>query len=317
MIRYSVIVVILVLWATSATAQTTGVVQGAVVDAGGASVEGALVLLLPMREGSEAIELETGADGRFARSDIPSGFYTVTAALEDQRSDVYRIQVRDRRAANIRFILEAGRLATPWLAAGSDQAELESLFEAGVVANRNAAYAEAITYFNLAGQLFPTCVECHFNAGVAYTRLEQWDEAERAFRDSLAVQPTYTAAYYGLADMYGRSGRPADAITARDEAMRLTAAAFDANRERASDAVELGVMLRDTGNLEGARARFEEAAAHDATYPPAYYWLGVTLAETNDPAAAVTALYRYLSLDPNGEYTADAQARIAALEPQR
>ena len=317
MIRCSGAALAVLLWASAALAQATGVVQGAVADAGGASIESALVILLPMREGSEAIELETGADGRFARPDVPSGFYTVTAALGDQRSEVYRIQVRGGRVADIRFILEAGRRATPWLGAGGEESELDSLFDAGVAANRNGAYAEAITYFNLGAQLFPSCVECYYNAGVAHGALEQWDEAERAFRGALSVQPGYTAAYYGLSDIYGKSGRPEDAIAAREEATRLTLAAIATNREQASDVVELGIVLLEAGNPEGARARFEEATTHDPQYAPAYYWLGVALSDLSDPAASTAALYRYLALDRTGEYADDARSRLAVLDPPR
>lgn len=315
--RHLAAAVAALLWTVPGLAQTTGVVQGAVADADGASVGGALVILLPMREGSEAIELETEADGRFARADIPSGFYTVTAALGDQRSEVYRIQVRDGRTADIRFILEEGQRVTPWLAAGGDESELDSLFEAGVAANRNGAYAEAVTYFNLGVQLFPSCVECHYNAGVAHGALEQWDEAERAFQGALSVQPGYTAAYYGLSDIYGRSGRPEQAIAAREEATRLTLAAMATNQAQAADAVELGIVLREAGNLEGARARFEEAITHDPSHAPAYYWLGVTLTDLDDPAAATAALYRYLALDETGDHSDDARLRLAVLDPPR
>ena len=316
MTRCLATVIAIVLWATAAYAQAAGVVRGTVADTDGASVAGALVILLPMREGSEAIELETGADGGFDRSDIPSGFYTVTAALGDQRSDVYRVQVRDGRAAQIRFIL-ADRRATPWLAAGGAQVELVSLFEAGVAANRGGAYAEAITYFNLSAQLFPRCVECYYNAGIAHGALEQWGEAERAFNDALAVQPDYTAAYYGLSDIYGRSGRTDDAVAAREEATRLTLAALDANRQRAADAVALGLVLRETGSLEEARTRFEEATTHDTSHAPAHYWLGVTLDDLNEPAAAITALHRYLSLAGSDEHAADARSRLTVLDPPR
>ena len=317
MTRCLAIVITLVLGATAAHAQAAGVVRGTVADTDGASVAGALVILLPMREGSEAIELETGADGRFYRSDIPSGFYTVTAALGDERSDVYRVQVRDGRAAQIRFILEADRRATPWLAAGADQAELDSLFETGVTANRDGAYTEAITYFNLGAQLFPLCVECLYNAGIAHGALEQWSEAERAFNEALAVQPDYAAAYYGLSDIYGRSGRAAEAAAAREEATRLTLAALDTSRQRAANAVELGLALREAGSLEEARMRFEEATTYDPSHAPAYYWLGVTLEDLNEPATAITSLHRYLSLAGSGEHAADARSRLAVLDPPR
>ena len=316
MTRYITALIAVVLGTVSTYAQTTGMVQGTVADADGGSVAGALVILLPMREGREAVELETGADGRFARSDIPSGFYTITAALGDQRSDVYRVQVRDRRTAEVRFILEAGRTSAPRLA-GGDQSELDSLFEAGVAANREGAFAEAITYFSLGVQLFPAALSATTTPASRMVRSSSG--RRRSARSttpspcSLTTPPRTTACRTSTRG----GGRPDDAAAAREAATELTLSVLAMNRQRAVDAVDLGLASRDTGNLEDARTRFEEATTYDMTHAPAYYWLGVTFVELNDPTAATAAFYRYLSLDGNGEHAADARARLAVLDPPR
>ena len=296
-------------------AQPAGAVRGAVVDEENeAAVGGALIVLLPLDGDGPAVEFETGPDGRFARSDVTPGLYAVTAAGGGRRSEVYRVRVRDRRAVEIRFVLGSGRGATPWTIADSARDRLDELFAAGVRANRDGAHDAAVTWFTLAAGLDPNCIECHYNAGVAYSALERWTDAERAFRDALDVRSDYTAAYYGLANVFNRSGRPLEAAAARDEATRLTLAALEAGRRQAAEAVDRGVAFLDAGNLEDARQRFEEAADQSPGYAPAYYWLGVALAEIGRPGPALTALRRALSLDGNGEHAADARSRIAELE---
>ncbi len=296
-------------------AQAAGVVRGAVVDEEGqAAVPGALIVLLPLDGDGPSLEFETGPDGRFARADVAPGLYAVTAARGARLSEVYRVRVRDGRAVEIRFVLGPGRGATPWIVADGPQDHLDELFAAGVEANRERAYDDAVTWFTLATGLDPNCIECHYNVGVAYSALERWADAERAFRDALDVRSDYTAAYYGLANVLNRSGRPVEAAAARDEATRLTLAALEADRRQAAESVERGIAFLDAGNLEDARQQFEEAADHSPGHAPAYYWLGVVLTEIGRPGPALTALRRALSLDGSGEHAADARSRIAELE---
>ena len=134
------------------------------------------------------------------------------------------------------------------------------------------------------------------------------------FRDAIDIRSDYTAAYYGLANVLNRSGRPVEAAAARDEATRLTLAGLEADRRQAAASVDGGIAFLDAGNLEDARQRFEEAADRSPGYAPAYYWLGVVLSEIGRPGPALTALRRALSLDGNGEHAADARSRIAELE---
>ena len=128
------------------------------------------------------------------------------------------------------------------------------------------------------------------------------------------MRPDYTAAYYGLANVLNRSGRPEEAAAARDEATRLTLAALEEGRRQAAGLVDRGIALLDAGDLEEARQRFEQAATQSPGYAPAYYWLGVALSDIGRAGPALTALRRAVSLDGGGEHAADARLRIADLE---
>jgi tetratricopeptide (TPR) repeat protein len=296
-------------------AQPAGSLRGTVVDEESRTgVGGALIILLPLNDEGAAIEFETESDGGFARADVAPGLYAATAALGAQRSEVYRVRIRDRRAVEIRFVLEPGRRVTPWIIANRARDRLDELFAAGVEANREGAYDDAVTYFALAAGLDPNCIECLYNIGVAYSALQRWPAAEQAFEDALGVRPDYTAAYYGLANVLTRSGRLDDAAAARDEATRLTLAAIEEDRRQAAVSVNRGILLLDAGNPQEARQQFEEAADRSPGYAPAHYWLGVTLTDIGQPGPALTALRHALSLDGSGEHAADARSRIAELE---
>jgi tetratricopeptide (TPR) repeat protein len=62
--------------------------------------------------------------------------------------------------------------------------------------------------------------------------------------------------------------------------------------------VNLGAILRERGDLEGARAHFEEAARIAPRYAKAWYQLGVTHAQAGRPGDAEGAYRRALTLDP-------------------
>ena len=296
-------------------AQPAGAVRGAVVDEESRTgVAGALIVLLPLDDDGASMEFETGSDGRFARPDVAPGLYAATAARGARRSEVYRVRVRDGRSVAIRFVLGPAGGVAPWILAGGARERLDELFAAGVEANRDGAYDDAVTWFTLAAGLDPNCIECHYNTGVAYTALGRWTAAERAFEDALAVRSDYTAAYYGLANVLNRAGRPEEATAAREEATRLTLAALEEGRRLAAEAVARGIFLLDDGNPRDARQQFEDAAERSPGYAPAYYWLGVALAEIGQPGPALTAFRHAVSLDAGGEHAADARSRIAELE---
>lgn len=315
--RIYAIAAIVALWAGTGAGQSGGAVGGSVADVEGAAVPGALVILLPLDGNGVSVELETGTDGRFDHSDVAPGFYTATAAQGDRRSDVYRIQVREGRSVEVSFVVATGAQAGARLASDGEQRDLDTLFAAGVAADQDGRHAEAITYYTLAAQLYPNCIECHYNTGIAYRALAQLQDAERAFNSALTVRREYPAAWYGLASVYTMQGRSEEAAAARTEAASLTLSAMAANRERAVATVERGVLLRDAGNLADARDRFEEATTHDAAYGPAYYWLGVTLGELGLPRDARRALQRYLSIDPDGAHVEAARDQLAGLERGR
>ena len=296
------------------TAQSTGVVRGIVVDQDGRPVGGARVVMERLTSSGEAVEVETDPDGRFTQPVVLPGFYAVRASKGELGSELYRVRVRDGRTVEISFLLEPGIRVASWIVAERAREELAEVFAAGVAANRDASYADAVTHFTRAVELNPGCVECHFNIGVAYVALDRHADAERAFTDALAIRPDYAAAYYGLSNLYTDWGRPDDARAARDAANRIALASLAAGRQHAAEAVDRGLAFFNAGDLQEARRLFQEAIERSINFGPAHYWLGVTLSDLGQSDSALGAFRRYLSLERNGERAEQALARIAELE---
>ena len=89
----------------------------------------------------------------------------------------------------------------------------------------------------------PACVDCYFNIGVSYGRLDNFSEAEAAFREALRIRSDYAAAYYGLVDIYTRQSRTAAAAVARGEANRIAISSLAAGRARAQDTLNRGIAF--------------------------------------------------------------------------
>jgi tetratricopeptide (TPR) repeat protein len=251
--------------------------------------------------------------GRFEQTRLPPGHYRVSADTDDLGSQIFRVLVHAGGAADVHFVLEAGRAAAPWLRAPRDDRAAAAAFASGVQANRAGDIEQAIAHFEAALEVMPSCVDCYFNIGVAHSREGRFDDAMAAFRGALDIRSDYAAAYYGLADVLSKQNRPEDAAAARGEANRITVRSLEANRARAQDALARGEAFLRSGNVEDAVRQFDAALAADATLVDAHYWLGRARDVAGDAAAATRSLTRYLGASPDGEFVEDARRRLDAL----
>ena len=62
----------------------------------------------------------------------------------------------------------------------------------------------------MAARLRPELAEAHCNLGRALDDLEQWDEAEMAYREAILLKPDFPAAHFNLAALLLRHGRFAE-----------------------------------------------------------------------------------------------------------
>ena len=303
--------VVLALWVTKTNTQTTGTVRGIVADRNGQAVPGATVSLEALEAGGSSHKTSTDDTGHFQYTGLTPGQYSASAEKDVIGGQVLRVLVHPGGSVDIRFVLEHGRTPAPWLRMRPGTQARAAAFTAGVRAIRAGAFEEAIARFETVLQVMPTCVDCHFNIGVSYGRLDQFVAAEAAFRDALRIRSDYAAAYYGLADIYSRQNRTAAAATARGEANRIAVSSLAAGRARAQDTLNRGIAFWSSNNVEDAVRQFREALETDATFAEPYYWLGLAYEASGDPDAAAQAFSRYLGAAPNGANVGEARRRLA------
>ncbi|MEO2198832.1 MAG: tetratricopeptide repeat protein [bacterium] len=305
---------LMALSALSAHAQDSGTVRGIVTTAAGEPVPEVAVTVVELGLTTPRHDATTDEYGRFERTGLPPGHYRVSASTDDLGSQIFRVLVQAGGAADVHFVLEAGRAAAPWLRAPrDDRAAAAAAFESGVQANRSGDIEQAIAYFESALQVMPSCVDCHFNIGVAHSRQGRFADAVAAFRSALDIRDDYAAAYYGLADVFYKQNLPDDAAAARVEANRITVRSLEATRARAQDALARGEAFLNSGNVDDAMRQFDAALAADGTLVDAHYWIGRARDVAGDGAAATRSLTRYLGAAPNGEFVEDARRRLETL----
>ena len=309
------VVLLLASTAGSSAVQETGTIQGTVIDQDGYRVETALVVVSRLGGGTDRHEAETGDDGGYRQEKLVAGLYAVTANKGELSGETFRVRVRNGSTVRVNFRLQPGRRVSTWLTDLSEREALSSLFAAGVEASRSRDFEDAIDLFQQTLALSPSCIECSFNLAVAYGEVGQLSSAENFFKRVLEISPTYTAAYYGLSNIYRQQGRRDEAIKVRGEANRLALERLAVGRAQAADAVERGRTFLDAGNIVDAQRRFREALDKDNNYAAAHYWLGISLLQSNVRDRAARAFNRYLQLESDGEFADQARTYLAGIEP--
>ncbi len=115
------------------------------------------------------------------------------------------------------------------------------------------------------------------------------DEARRAYRRALEIDPSHAGAHVNLGCLEHEAGH----LTAAERHYR---AALEARAGDDVAAFNLGVVLEDLGRLDEARAWYERALTADPSCADAHYNLARLHDRLGDPAAALRHLKHYRRL---------------------
>jgi tetratricopeptide (TPR) repeat protein len=160
---------------------------------------------------------------------------------------------------------------------------------------------EALDIAKRAAERWPDSADLHSLIGRCFRDLQQAEEAEKAYRRALAIDPKPWS-WCLLAWVLGHEmeGRDSEALQCLHAALEL-----DPNYEEAH--YNIGCKLRLSGDLEGAIQCFRKAIELDPDYAVAHAELGIALGMACDESAdqrderreAIQHLERSVALDPN------------------
>ena len=154
----------------SAPAAAQSVIRGKVVDAQGKPVEGASVTI-EATESSRRAQVKTNRNGEFMQIGLPSGRYNVTA-VKDNLKQMQTANISQGMPVELSFQLSPTSGLTPEQAKA--QAETQAMAQQAIEAMRAGRDDEAIQKFNEIVTKIPTCSDCYYNLGVAYSKKQQF-----------------------------------------------------------------------------------------------------------------------------------------------
>jgi tetratricopeptide (TPR) repeat protein len=304
-----------VLFASPGYAQTA-MIKGKVVDGAGKPLEKAKVLIEYKESSNRKYEVTTNKKGEFIQIGLPSGAYKVTASFKDLGSQSFDVRATLSVAGEVNFVLGGGAAGDGGLSkeAAAKNAAIKKVFEEGVGLSKAGSYDEAIAKFNEAIGLMPTCADCYYNIGYAYTQKKDLDQAETAFLKAVEVKPTYVDAFNGLATVYNAQKKFDKAQEASKKAAELAVAGSPGGTAGVDAQYNQGVIAWNAGNIEAAKAAFEEVIKMKPDHADAHYQLGMANLNKGQLPEAAAMFEKYLELAPQGQYVAQAKGILSQIK---
>ena len=303
---YRGVLALLVALVFSAPAFAQGIVKGKVVDEKNQPVADAKVVIAgPARNA----ETKTNNKGEYVQVGLQSGAYTVTAT-KDKLIATAKVNVSQGTPA------EANMTLVPAATAGMspEQKAIQEAAASAIDALRAGRDDEAITKLNDVVGKLPTCSDCYYNLGLAYTHKQQWPEAETALKKSIELKPTNPDPYNGLANVYNAQKKFDDALAMNQKASELSASTAGAGGGGNAESIyNQGVVLFNAGKYADAKVQFESATKADPNNANAFYQLGMTSLNLGQIPDAVAALETFMKLAPTDPKAAQVQGSLPAL----
>jgi tetratricopeptide (TPR) repeat protein len=289
-----------------------GRILGTVVDASGAPVANAQVLLT--RPGSSyKQEKKTDAKGTFtllvldASKDYQvhiekEGFTPVDEPVKPKLQDTLRVSYTLQPAVKA--------AASPQALSGENQAI--NAYNDGVSKLQAKDKPGAIAKFEEAAKLNPKLPDAQIVLAELYLDQKKNAEALAAAERYLALQPNAPRGLSVEYDAYQALGDAAKADAALEAWIKA-----EPGRETAVRLLNKGVALFNASKVDQAVAIFERVLQIDPTLAKTHYMLGLSYANSGQDAKAKEQLAKFLELAPNDENAATAKEMLEYLNKKK
>ncbi|HXH06450.1 MAG TPA: tetratricopeptide repeat protein [Vicinamibacterales bacterium] len=301
-----------VLAAAPAAAQT-GAIRGKVVDAKNQPVEGAKITIQSTETAARRHETKSNRRGEFFQIGLAPGSYKVTAE-KDNLTQTFEVRVRLGDPIVVNFVLAPGAGGPGGEEAAKKEAELRKAFEDGVALSQSGQDEAAIAKFNEVLAVAPKCASCYANIGAIHLRRKEYDKAEAAYKQAVAVDPDNQLGYMGLVNVYNAQRRFDDAEKVTKELAARQAATNPGGGVSADVAYNAGVVAWNANKFEDARQQFEAAIKADPNHAEAHFMLGKVYVNLGRLPEAATEFETYLKMAPQGPNAKEAQTMYDALK---
>jgi hypothetical protein len=260
------------------------------------SVGGAAVATV-FTSGNGGFQLINIGDGNYNLVAQRPGFQVASLSVEVHDAAVYGIQIELQRPPDVDALI-AGTVSERELSI--PRKAHDDMEEGLALLYGKSKYQESITPFETATQEYPDYYEAYTQIGIAYMKLADPGNSEKAFRKSIELsQEHYAEAYVGLAELYLSGQRFADA-----EPLSRKAAAIDPHSWQAQS--QLARALLGLQRFSEAETCAVAAVTLKPDNPELYLILANVHTQLQNDRALLDDLDHYLKLAPNGAFAEQA-----------
>jgi tetratricopeptide (TPR) repeat protein len=301
----------LVLAAPQALAQT-GTARGKVLDEQGQPLADTQVLIEFQGGVTRKIETKTNKKGEYTQVGLAPGTYRFTASKEGYQSGYVeqRINLGDATLLpdmKLRTV-EAARKAA---AAAGEPSALAATFRAAAELLQQGKLDEAEAAFKDLQAKNPSVAEVAYNLGIISNRRKDWPAAEAHFKRAIELKPDFGDAYASLAGVYQSMGQPQKA----EEVMKAAGEAIGGDP---NVMFNQAVLLLNQGKYADAEALFKQVEAADPKNMEVHYHLATIALNLGKTDECVSRLEKYVASNPtNATNLQTAQGLLAALKPKK
>jgi len=249
--------------------------------------------------------------GEFRFDNLPEGYYTIQAEIDDQFERAERqiglgrgivahltLQLIEKRSP-IGF--SASRVVSVAELRQSVPADAKKQYVLGLKAVAKGDLNAAAKYFQQAITIYPEYLAARNDLGAQFLKLKLIDEAEKHFQMVLDADPKNFNAQFNLGLVRIERKDYADAISQLNRAIVI-----DSTRPIAR--MWIGVALLEMGDLDSAQGELTKALIMGATEcVAAHYHLARIYLGRGDKKEALRAVRAYLEDAPKGEYVKEAR----------
>ncbi len=251
---------------------------------------------LTLTQGDTVIE-KTFSNNNFSLPDLQKGEYTLRIIAGKQLFTLHSLTI-EFDSQNITLYFPKN------IPLEKKIASMNTHYQNGIRNLQDGRYAQAIEQFKQA-LLYDTGQSAIWSSlALAYVGDNKLDDALKAGMTAIYLDAENASLRNNVGSTYVRMGRHRDAIPFFLKASELNPAG---NGIFLSNA---GACFYKIGDMQNAAKTYAKAVA-DANAPhSSWYFYGSALMHTGNKTEAVSALEKYLSLEPNGLYAGNARRMI-------
>ena len=255
-----------------------------------------------------------------ARKEIPAAGRTLEASVArgNDPGPVYALLADVyEQSGHVENAIPAMRLAIQ-----RDPQSEKYRFEYAVLLTNSNAPGAAVIRLEESLQTFPSSSRLWFALGFANFKLDKNEEAERALRKAIELDPKFAPAFAYLGLIRAKTGAYGEAISLYESALRADPKLAVVHHLIADS------MLKQNGDARAIETHLRQAVEMDPTFTPARLSLGKLFMRAQRWTDAVTELEQVVKLDPSVpeayyqlglaygrlKRTADAQSAMATFK---